>query len=173
MTTMINPREMLQQFENATTEYINVVSSFSQEEINTIPYEGCWSAAQVTDHLFKSDNGILKALYAETKSTDREPDENIPGIKAVFLDFTTKLKSPDFIIPDNVTHDKDSLISAFKSVRELLGKAIKTLDLSAVCSMPVLGELTRLELIAFVIFHTQRHTHQVLKIGNLANVQIR
>ena len=171
MTTMINPREMLQQFEAATTEYINVVSSFSQEEINTIPYEGCWSAAQVTDHLFKSDNGILKALYGETLTTDRAPDENIPRIKGVFLDFATKMNSPDFLIPDNVSHDKDSLISAFKSVRELLGKAIKTLDLSAVCPMPILGELTRLELIAFVIYHTQRHTHQVLKIANLVNVQ--
>jgi len=169
MTTMINPREMLEQFETATDEYVNAVSSFSQEEINAIPYEGCWSAAQITDHLFKSDNGILKALYGPTQTTDRAPDENIPRIKSVFLDFTTKLKSPDFIIPDNVTHDKDSLISAFKSVRELLGKAIKTLDLSAVCSMPVLGELTRLELIGFVIYHTQRHTRQVLKLREFEN----
>jgi uncharacterized damage-inducible protein DinB len=170
---MINPREMLQEFETATAEYINVASSFSQEQFNAVPYEGCWSAAQVTDHLFKSDNGILKALYGPTQTTERAPDENVPGIKKTFLDFTTKLSSPDFIIPDNVSHDKDSLISAFKSVRELLGKAIKTLDLSALCSMPVLGELTRLELIAFVIYHTQRHTHQVTKIGNLVNVQIR
>lgn len=169
---MVTSNELLQQFETATNLYIEVLTSFSEEEINRVPYEGSWTAAQVTDHLFKSDNGILKALYGPTQPANRPVDENVANIKAVFLDFTTKLKSPDFIIPDNVSHDKQTLIGAFKSVRELLGKAIKTLDLSATCSMAVLGELTRFELISFVIYHTQRHTNQILKISKLTNVKM-
>jgi hypothetical protein len=169
---MVTSNELLQQFETATDLYIQVLTSFSEEEINRAPYEGSWTAAQVTDHLFKSDNGILKALYGPTQPTNRPVDENVANLKAIFLDFTTKLKSPDFIIPDNVAHDKVTLIGAFKSVRELIGKAIKTLDLSATCSMAVLGELTRFELISFVIYHTQRHTNQILKISKLTNVKM-
>jgi hypothetical protein len=74
------------------------------------------------------------------------------------------LPAPEFIIPATETHDKDDLLNFFKAGREQIGKAIKTLDLTATCHMPIFGKPTRLELIAFVIFHTLRHTNQVKHI---------
>jgi len=161
---MITSNQLLQEFESATNAYVRIVSSLSQEELNTVPYEGSWTVAQITEHIFKSDNAVLKALYGPVQTTNRPADEGVENLKSIFLNYTTKLKSPEFIIPTDVKHDKEQLITAFKGVRELISKAIKTLDLTVTCSMPVFGEPTRLELISFVIFHTQRHTNQVQHI---------
>jgi len=157
--------ELLQEFEAATNAYLDIVTELNQDEINTVPFLGSWTAAQVTEHLCKSDNAMIQALNGPVQPTKRPPDEMVNNLRAVFLDFSTKLPSPDFIIPGNATHDKDALIDAFKAGREQIGKAIKTLDLSATCHLPIFGEPTRIELISFVIFHTLRHTNQVKHIS--------
>lgn len=157
--------ELLQEFEAVTNSYIDLVAGLSQDEINTVPFTGSWTAAQVTEHLCKSDSAMIQALNGPVQPTNRPPDKGVNKLRSIFLDFSTKLPSPEFIIPAPETHDKESLIAAFKNGREQIGKAIQTLDLSATCHMPIFGEPTRLELIAFVIFHTQRHTNQVKNIS--------
>lgn len=162
---MKSPAELLQEFEAATNSYIDLVATLSQDEINTVPFTGSWTAAQVTEHLCKSDTAMIQALNGPVQPTNRPPDAGVDKLRSIFLDFTTRLPAPEFIIPAAETHDKDSLIAAFKTGREQLGKAIQTLDLTATCHMPIFGKPTRLELIAFVIFHTQRHTNQVKHIS--------
>jgi hypothetical protein len=157
--------ELLQEFETATNAYLDIVTGLSQDEINTVPSPGSWTAAQVTEHLRKSDNGMLQTLNGPVQPTNRPIDENVPQLQAIFLDFSTKLPSPEFIIPEAGTYDRDHLISSFKAGREQIGKAIATLDLSATCHAPIFGEPTRLELISFVIFHTLRHVNQVKRIN--------
>src|SRR4051812_34130591 len=156
---------LLQDFEAATEGYLNIVSGLSQDEINTVPFLGSWTAAQVTEHLCKSDIGMLNALNGPVQPTNRPVDAGVENLRTVFLDFSTKLPSPDFIIPEERTYDKDTLLEAFITGREQIGKAIKTLDLTTSCHMPIFGEPTRLELIYFVIFHTQRHINQVKHIS--------
>jgi hypothetical protein len=162
---MNTPAELLQEFEAATNAYIELVAALSQEEINTVPFTGSWTAAQVTEHLCKSDQAMIQALNGPVQPTNRPPDAGVNELRSIFLDFSTKLPAPEFIIPAPGTHDKDSLIGTFKAGREQIGKAIQTLDLTATCHMPIFGKPTRLELIAFVIFHTQRHTNQVKHIS--------
>ena len=156
---------LLQEFEAATNGYLDIVSGLNQDEINTLPFLGSWTAAQVTEHLCKSDKGMLGALNGPVYPTNRRPDAGVDGLRKIFLDFSTKLPSPDFIIPEDTTYDKDTLLEAFKAGREKIGNAIKSLDLTTSCQMPIFGEPTRLELIYFVIFHTQRHTNQVKHIS--------
>jgi hypothetical protein len=156
---------LLQEFEAATNAYLDIVSDLNQDEINTVPFPGSWTAAQVTEHLCKSDDAMIKALNGPVYPTNRPPDAAVNDLRATFLDFSTKLPSPDFIVPSDITHDKDDLIKAFTTGRQKIGNAIKTLDLTSSCEMPIFGEPTRLELIYFVIFHTQRHANQVKQIS--------
>jgi len=168
---MKSTNELLLEFEAATNAFIEKVAALSQSAVNTVPFSGSWTAAQVIEHLCKSDEAIIKVLNGPVQPTNRSPDEMVNNLRATFLDFSTKLSSPDFIIPSNQTFDKESLIGAFRAGREQIGKAIQTLDLTATCHMPIFGEPTRLELIAFVIFHTMRHTNQVKHISEkLADV---
>jgi hypothetical protein len=168
--TIISQKDLSSEFDNATIELMQLLISFGQQQINTKPPEGGWTAAQVGEHLFKSDSVVLKALYGPTKDTMRAPDKHVDSINTAFLDFNIKLKSPDLIVPEDIEHDKEAMISALKSTRDLLGKAIKTLDLSPTCTDPVMsaivGEWTRLEYVNFVISHTHRHIHQLKKIFN-------
>ena len=162
---MKTSNELYQELEAATNAYLDVVAALSQDEINTVPFPGSWTAAQVTEHLCKSDNAMIQALNGPVQQTNRAADEMVGNLRAIFLDFSTKLPSPEFIIPDAGTHDKDDLLNFFRAGREQIGKAIKTLDLTATCHLPIFGEPTRLELIAFIIFHTLRHTNQVKNIS--------
>ena len=157
--------ELLQDFEAATEGYLDIVSGFNQEDINTVPFLGSWTAAQVTEHLCKSDKGMINALNGPVYPTNRPPDAGVENLRHIFLDFSTKLQSPDFIIPEDKSYDKDTLIDAFKTGREQIGNAIQSIDLTTSCQMPIFGEPTRLELICFVIFHTQRHINQVKHIS--------
>lgn len=169
-TTIISQKDLSSEFDNATRELMQLLIAFGQKQINTRPPDGGWTAAQVGEHLFKSDSAILKALYGPVKDTLRAPDKHVDGINKAFLDFNTHLKSPDLLIPEDIEHDKEAMISALKSTRDLLGKAIKTLDLSHTCTDPdmsaIVGEWTRLEYANFVISHTHRHIHQLKKIFN-------
>lgn len=166
--TIINQTDLFSEFDNATKELMQLLMSFGQQQINTKPQDGGWTAAQVGEHLFKSDSAVLKALYGPVKDTVRAPDKNVEGINAAFLDFSTQFKSPGLIVPEDIEHDKEAMISALKSTRDLLGKAIKTLDLTPTCTEPdmsaIVGEWTRLEYVNFVISHTHRHIHQLKKL---------
>jgi hypothetical protein len=157
--------ELLQEFEDATNAYLDIVTTLNQDEINTVPSPGSWTAAQVTEHLRLSDNGMLQTLNGPVQPTQRPIDEMVPQLSATFLDFSTKLPSPDFIIPENKTYHRDNLIDTFKNGRAQLAKAIKEMDLSATCYQPIFGEPTRYEVISFVIFHTLRHVNQVKHIN--------
>jgi hypothetical protein len=167
---IINKQILSQEFTKATNELINVLTAFGEDQINKKVSSDSWSAAQVGDHLFKSDSAILKTLYGPVKKTWRSPDENVEDINGTFLDFSTKMKSPELVIPEDMEHDKTALIVALKSTRELLAKAIVSLDLSPTCTDPemsgIVGEWTRKEYINFVIVHTHRHIHQLKNIFN-------
>ena len=169
-TTIISQQDLSSEFDKATKELMQLLIAFGQQQINTKPPEGGWTAAQVGEHLFKSDTAILKALYGPVKDTVRAADKHVNSINRTFFDFSTKMKSPGLIIPEDIEHDKEAMISALKSTRDLLGKAIKTLDLSPICTDPdmssIVGQWTRHEYVNFVISHTYRHIHQLKKIFN-------
>ncbi|OQP58673.1 hypothetical protein A4R26_02745 [Niastella populi] len=152
------------EFEAATNAIIEKVAALSQSEINKVPFSGSWTAAQVIEHLCKSDQAMIQALNGPVQPTSRPPDEMVDNLRNIFLDFSTKLPSPDFIIPSNETFDKENLIGTFKAGRAEIGKAIQTLNLTETVHMPIFGKPTRLEILTFVIFHTMRHTNQVKNI---------
>lgn len=159
-------------------ELIYVLSSFTRQEMNSIPFENSWTAGQVGEHLRQSYAGLPSLLLQQTKPTDRAPDERIQGIKNIFLDFSIKMTSPAFIIPPAKDYDKDTLIQSLVSLKEEIVHAASTADLAKTCTLfefPVIGYLTGLEIVHFIIYHTQRHLHQLKNIyENLAkNLEVK
>jgi hypothetical protein len=160
-TTTTTVKEILAEMNEVTAELLKTISSFNQQQLNTIPFKGSWTPAQVAEHVFKSDYELLKVLYGPTEPTERPIDENVEGLKQNFLDFSIKFNSPEEIIPDDTTYEKEILMDALNYSRSRLREAIKTLDITALCHDPRLGKLTRYELLHFIIFHTKRHIHQL------------
>lgn len=138
-------------------------------KINTVPFEGSWTAAQVADHILKSLEGLGRMVaHGRTAPTARNPAEQVEGIRAVFLDSDTKMKSPDFVLPSEKPMERDVLLNRLKQVRAFLLTDMAGLDLSLTCtdfSLPGNGMMTRLEWMNFFEAHAIRHTRQMQRIA--------
>jgi hypothetical protein len=77
------------------------------------------------------------------------------------------MKSPDFVVPPDTSYNKEELLHSLEDIKAKIKQAIETLDLTKTClafELPVYGFLTRLEAVYFILYHTQRHIHQLKNI---------
>ncbi len=172
----IDPRkEVLPEFDTVLGELLQTLSSITQQQLNTVPFQGSWTAGQLAEHLILSNSGFAQIINGPVKETERAPDEKVKTIKANFLDFTAKAESPDFVKPKNIGHKKEELLHSLQDIKATIKEAIQTLDLSKTClafEIPVYGFLTRLEAMHFVIYHTQRHLQQLKNIVKVLNNKV-
>jgi len=160
--------ELVKPADQTLTELIELVETVPAEKFNTVPFEGSWTAGQLTQHMVLANSGFAELLKGPVKDTQRAPDASVNEIKSIFLNFEIKLTSPDFIRPEKKNYDKDGLLAALSGIKADITTSAATLDLSKTClsfELPVLGYLTRLEAVSFVIYHTQRHIHQLKNIN--------
>jgi len=151
-------------FDSNTNELFRLLTSFSEDEINTIPFINSWTAAQIAEHITRSNVTIIQSLQVNGEPSARQPDERVQELKDTFLDFSIQLKSPDFILPTQDIYAKESLIAELeRSIRRLREVSLKANFYEAL-NHPAFGEITKLEIFHFVIYHTQRHIHQLKKI---------
>ncbi len=161
-------REMIDELKSTTAELLKLVTAFSREQLNVVQVEGSWTAAQVAEHMNKSYT-VAEVLNGPVKQTDRNPAEKVNQIKEVLLNFELKMKSPEFILPENKQYDKTLLLDSLSTGIKKITAAAGTLNLEETCTalaLPQPGELTRLEWISFIIYHTQRHNHQLKNIAD-------
>ena len=146
------------------SELLSVVSAFNEKEFNTSIAAESWTPGQITQHVVLSISGFVELMKGPTQHTNRKVDEHVETIKNIFLNFTRKLKSPDFIIPEPKDYNKEDLLNTLRKLKSSLEEIIETADLDETCTafgLPTLGNLTRQEALAFVIYHTKRHIHQL------------
>jgi len=158
--------QILTELRATSNSLITLLSSFDREKFNAIPFQGSWTAAQIGDHLLKS-YAVVDALNGKVKETIRPADEKVQRLKDLFLNFEVKMQSHEFILPSEKRVDKEALLSSLEHRISQLIKITETDDLSMICLdfvIPGLGEMTRLEWVNFMIFHTQRHIHQLAVI---------
>ncbi|GAA0558179.1 DinB family protein [Chitinophaga japonensis] len=161
----MNKQTFLQEFDHTCSTLLELLSSFSQEQLNTVPFAGSWTAGQVGRHLQKGSPEEL--LYGPVRPTERQPDEKVEELKMIFLDFETRLQSPDFVLPEDVTYHKEALVSALQHTIARVRAAVESRDMSATCTgfaLPTMGELTGEEWAIFYLVHIQRHIQQLKRI---------
>lgn len=146
---------------------LQALALFSAADFNIVPFEGSWTAGQVTEHIFKSINGAPHLLTGDSTPTQRDPEQYVAQLRGIFLDFSTKLKSPDFILPSNEPKTYSTLVNGVTEILDAIIEVSKTIDTSLTVTgfeFPGFGKLTRIELLNFLSVHTQRHTHQLKEI---------
>ena len=77
MNEKVNTNELFASLDHTTSELIKSISSFSEIQLNEIPSAGSWTAAQVAEHVAKSNKEIAKSLKKEGKLTGRVPDAGV------------------------------------------------------------------------------------------------
>ena len=156
--------ELKKEIESSTNDLVDLISSFSAEEINKVPFEGSWTPGQVADHILKSQKGILQMTKGNVEETDRDPAEKIEGLRRTFLDFTIKMNAPDFILPSKEPLDQQKLLERARKNGKEVSDAVDSMNLNVLCmdfTFPNSGPMTRLEWLYFIVFHTRRHNHQL------------
>lgn len=156
--------KILADLQETTQDLLDTISKFTQEEFNRVPFEGSWTPGQVADHIAKAEAGMPAVWQGRTHPTERAADEKVPILEKIFLDFSTKLKSPDFILPSNDPLDKQTLYHSIKNTRAKIEELAATIDLSLTYmdfSFPTIGTLTGIEGAVFIISHSKRHIHQL------------
>lgn len=160
-------KDIIVDFDASTEGLLEALNRFSAAQFNLIPFEGSWTPGQVAEHLSMSEEGIPSVLLGSTRETKRAINENEAVLATIFLDFTTKLEAPEFIIPSNDIKEKGDMLVKLLDNRKKIRQLIEQLDLSMTCTdfpFPEIGELTRFEWIRFMIFHSKRHTNQLNNI---------
>ncbi|WP_018344867.1 DinB family protein [Cytophaga aurantiaca] len=159
--------ELLEAFAHTTDELTHLLTALTEEQLNTVPYEGSWTAAQLGDHLYKS-YGIATVLNGKSEVTTRPVEAKIEGIKGVFLNFETRLQSPDFIVPGAGPFDKTILLGGLTKRINGIKEYIKNTDDLSVTyvdfELPRMGTLTGLEWVQFMTMHSVRHVRQLKRI---------
>jgi uncharacterized damage-inducible protein DinB len=159
--------EIFKELQDTTDELLQLLATFSQEQINTVPSKNSWTAGQVAEHITRSNASVVQFLTSAGKATDRKPDERAEELKKVFLDYTNKMKSPEFILPTKDSYQKEKVIADLERSIDRLKEAGSTVNLLETIQHPAFKEITKLELIHFAVYHTERHVHQIKNIYQL------
>jgi len=155
------------EIEKTTNELIQLIVSTNDYQFNEIPVAGSWSVAQVGVHLLKSYGLVEKLSDGPVKKTERLPGVEIEKVKNIFLNFDAKYQSAEALLPTNERIEKGKLLSDLQKRISQMKEVIQTKDLTETCiGLPFkgIGELTRMEWLHVILFHTQRHIHQIKTI---------
>lgn len=141
-----------------------ILSKFSESELNSIPFQGSWTAGQVVQHVILACSGYPELFAGKTEKTTRKADEKIKDIEALFLNFNIKMDSPVFLKPEKKDYSKNDLNLALLKIESELLDCAEKFDLNLVplyFQLPGFEKFTIYEWINFAIIHTQRHTNQL------------
>jgi len=163
-TETFNTNEILSATSDAVSQLTDLMSAVEEDKINTIPYEGSWTAPQLLRHVTKSINGMTKAMHMDAKPAERNPGERIEQLKKIFLDFSKKLTQPEFIVPEEQIYEKQSSIDELNKSFNRFKESAESGNLDDMIEGLPLGPITKLEITHFVLYHTQRHLHQMKRI---------
>ena len=164
ITVPVDAKELFDALDKTWMELIHSVSSVDESIINKIPFEKSWTVAQLATHVTKSNIGMADMLKKGGPTPERDAAEGVAKLKKIFLDFEAKYQSPEFIIPEARDYDKEEVLNDLgKSIHQLKAQR-KNGNLSELLNVQIFGEITKLELFYFVLYHTQRHIHQLKNI---------
>ncbi|MCC8410135.1 DinB family protein [Mucilaginibacter sp. UR6-1] len=166
-TLKLTKGQMLHELQDILDTFVYEFERMPAEKINSMPFAGSWTAAQVAEHLILSANAFVGLMQGPTQDTQRPPDALVDELRTILGNMEIKMQSPDFIWPAENEYVKNEQLNKLQKVTELLFNAAATLDLDKTCTgfeLPQMGHITRRESVAFITYHTRRHTHQLKNI---------
>ncbi|WP_129717345.1 DinB family protein [Pedobacter sp. SYP-B3415] len=155
--------ELQKKLDNSFNQLITKLSDLSQDKLDRVPFSGSWTASQVGQHLLKSYQ-VVGVLQGPTERSTRPADQNVESLCSMFLDRSIKMTSPEVLLPDAHAIPREELVGALSGVTAQISHFAASEDLQPVClgfELPGFGYLTRLEWIAFIQAHTERHLGQL------------
>ena len=164
ITITSDKKEIIYAINVVLMQLTGFVISMADDQINKIPFKGSWTAGQLICHIIKSVTGMAAAIGKPGTPATRDVTKKVIGLKQTFLDFTITLQAPEFIVPETKNYEKDNLVKDLQNCLKQLKEAVSAADMSEIVAGLPLGEVTKLEILHFVLYHSQRHLFQMKKI---------
>lgn len=166
--------------ENIQTNTLGLLNSFNtlnQAELEFKPTENTWSILECVEHVFLIGEAVLKVVEtppktekAENEKTELFGEEKLN--KLLVINRAFKVPAPDFVCPKGrFTKSTD----AIQDINFIINKIIhhinsNPIDLETITiKHPVLGAMTKIDWIHFMISHTNRHILQIEELKTLAD----
>lgn len=125
--------ELQKNIANTFKELNESLLSFSESELNIVPFEGSWTVGQVVRHLIMGCSGFSKLCAGKTEKTTRKPDEKVKDVETLFFNYDIKMESPECIIPPNIEYNKNSLTLSLSKIENELLDVSENYDLTLTC----------------------------------------
>ncbi len=172
---MISTQQLRDDLDANTALLDQKLYSFTDEQYNTPRKDGGWSAGQIIAHLLKLEELICQVIDGEARAADKHYDEQVSIIKTVYENHDRKLTAGETILPDpEVRHwDKKAQLMKLNDHREKIKQILDTKPANEVCTSfrhHFFGEMTRYEWGYFIIYHCERHMHQIDVLDKELNV---
>lgn len=161
---MTSKNELLAAIDETVLQVVAAVSALDDTTINTVPYEGSWTAGQVVRHIIISTNGMANVMLITSAPATRAADEKADWLKKIFLDLSNKMNSPDFIVPEAGPYQKEASIESLNNIFRQFKENTSKADMADMVDNLPFSPVTKLEVVHFVLYHTQRHLQQLINI---------
>jgi len=163
MNANLDTKSITNQYQNLSEQYTKRLLGLSEEELNTIPFPESWTVAEVINHITKANDNSF--LFLKGMIPERPVDERVLELKNILLDYELKMESPNFILPDDRKFTKKESIEGIQKVFSELIIHLGNTELSELIDHDSpLGSITKWEIANFIMFHSQRHLHQIENI---------
>ena len=160
----LDTEKLFSDLDKVTASFILLIEASNEKILDVVPFKNSWTVAKLASHVTKSNNAIAQGLQMQGKPPERNADENVEKLKKIFLDYKAKYQSPDFILPTEKKYPKKEVVTKLQHSVNLLKDVRDETDLSEMITLPGLGEITKFEMLNFVVFHTKRHIRQLKNI---------
>lgn len=164
--TLMQVEALLNQIDPTFLRLREIIDA-SSDYFNRPPSYGGWTPGQAVRHIQMSVSG-MPALLSAPSQERREPiNQKVPQIIGVFLNFDQKYQAPGMIQPEEKEFDAHRFQDFFLNWEKSFKEAVAQNDLGYLCTgfeLPGFGPMTRLEFVAFTLFHTQRHIDQIRRM---------
>ncbi|WOK09614.1 DinB family protein [Imperialibacter roseus] len=161
---MLNKEQLKTDIHTTFATLSSLLDKFSDSQLNTVPFEGSWTAGQVAEHIIICGSGIPES---KTEPAKRSPNDLVKPVSEMFLNFGIKFKTAPMLEPQQSHHSKKATLDTISEIEKTHLRTVANSDLEALCmdmELPTFGYMTRYEWVRFVLVHTQRHTRQIENI---------
>ena len=161
----------IKKLEDNTKRLLDKVDSLNSDIIFSEIQEG-WNINEVLEHIYLTDKAII--YFISQPSDQISNDDEIVGegkLKRVVAEKREyKIQSPEFLKPKGEFKSIEQFKDVFSDLRSSIITDIKNGKLkidNRIHKHFVLGDMTILDWLNFIVYHTDRHLHQIDDILNL------
>ena len=155
-----------------TLEFLNSFNTLSQASVEFKPSEKAWSVLECAEHVFLIDEAVSKiiATPSSTEKTENTKTELFGEQKLNMLLVTNrafKVPAPDYVTPKGRFV---SVADVVKNINMVIDKIIDHINTNEIehetqlIKHPMLGMMTKIDWIHFMIAHTNRHILQIEEV---------